>query len=246
MTEQITLHLPNSLTIQIPPNTPFSEIISELQTNPLLPPIAIRVNNSLKELSYIPTEECNVEPISANSGDGVRIYRRSLAFILARAVHELSRNIRLVIGHSLGNSYYYDLYADVPVSERLLHNINEKMQEIVKQNDSFIKKVISREDAIEFFRKEGYPDKVRLLTNQKWEEVTLCSCGTYTDIYYGPTVPSTSFLDHFRLQPYRGGVALCFPDKTDPRIVSDLGDPRRLFEIHQESKKWGRILRSMH
>ena len=76
--------------------------------------------------------------ITFKSWEGVEIYRRSLCMVLARAVMEYHRNIRLSIGHSLGHGYYYDLYYDVPVTKQLLRIIGNRMRQIINRDEPII------------------------------------------------------------------------------------------------------------
>jgi len=205
-------------------------------------PIVTRIKNRIFSLDYPVPENCEAELLYYYDAPAFEVYRKSTTFVLVRAVLELYRNARLVIGHSIGNTYYYDLYIDVPVSEKILQKISERMKEIAQKDEPFIRKVVKKEKAIEFFNNRGYPDKVLLLQYFDNDEVVLYSCGNYTDISYGPLVPSTGYIQNFELKPYNTGFVLVFPEPTNPDILSPVKEHRKLFHIYKESKQWGKIL----
>ena len=100
-----------------------------------LPILCAKVDNDVKGLDFCPEMDCRVEFLDYRSPQGMECYRRSTGFILARAALELYRNARLVIGQSVGNAFYYDFYTDVPVSEKILQYLTEKMREIIGKNE---------------------------------------------------------------------------------------------------------------
>ena len=128
-----------------------------------LPYICAKVNNEALGLDFTPAMDCKIEFLTYKSSIGRDCYKRSLAFVLARTILELYRNARLVIDHAIGNGFYYDLFTDVPVSERLLELIKKRMNSIVEKNEPFQKATMTRGEAKDLFEKEGYPEKARLL-----------------------------------------------------------------------------------
>src|SRR5690606_23472656 len=155
-----------------------------------LPFICAKVNNDILSLDFTPEMDCRVEFLNYQSPHGRDCYRRSLTFVLARAIMELYRNARLAIDHSIGNGYFYDLFTDVPVSEHTLNYIKTKMLEIITKDEAFGKRTMTRTEAIALFNREGYPEKARLLKNLNTDKVGIVSCWKYIDLDFGAMVPS--------------------------------------------------------
>jgi len=239
---QITITLKDGSTHVIEKGTHLLEIANTLKTEPHLPILCARVDNDIRGLDYAPTMDCKVEFLDYRSGAGQECYRRSISFVLARAVLEMYRNARLVIGHSIGNAFYYDFYTDVPVSEMILGFIRERMMTIIGKNEVFEKRTLSRVEASAMFKKEGYPEKARLVQNINNDDIGVVSCWKYIDLDLGPMVPSTGYLNVFELKQYSHGFVLLFPDTKDPTKPAGIADQPKIFQVYRESKEWGKIL----
>ena len=183
-----------------------------------LPYLCAKVNNEAHGLDFVPSMNCKVEYLTYNSSIGRDCYKRSLSFVLARTVLELYRNARLVIDHAIGNGFYYDLYTDVPVSEKLLAQLMERMHKIIEKDEPFKKFTMTLAEAKDLFLQEGYPEKARLLKNLITDKVRIVSCWKYIDLDFGPMVPSTGFLKVFDLKQYADGFTLLFPDFNNPSV----------------------------
>ncbi|MFA5479193.1 MAG: nucleoside kinase [Candidatus Muiribacteriota bacterium] len=201
------------------------------------------VDNKHRTLDFEIKKDSEIEFLTYSTTYGKEIYKRSLSFILIHSVRELYKNGRLEIHHSLGNAFYYDLTIDIPVGEKVVNQIKDKMNEVIKSGKEFERFELLIKDAIELFRKEGYFDKVRLLENvRNLDKVALYKLGDYIDINYGPLVPDASYIDIYDLKQYNAGILLCFPDPVDPKTITPQKYHTKLFDIYQESKKWTKIL----
>lgn len=123
---------------------------------------------------------------------------------MAHAVKELFPAAKLAIGPSTEDGFYYDLDLDRPLIPEDLTVIEAKMAELAKENKPFLKKVLKREEALEFFRKAGENYKVELLKDITDEEVSVYEEGGFTDLCRGPHLPSTGVLKAFKLLSIAG------------------------------------------
>lgn len=201
-----------------------------------------RVKHRIIALNTVIKEDCALEFIDVSNPHGLEIYRRSTALVLARAVFELQRNSRLSIYHSMANSFYYDFYTDIPITDEMLQPIEKRMRSIIKKNEAIILHIQSREEAIKFFKKRAYADKVRLLQNIRDNEIKIYSCGKFHDLCHGPLLPSTGFIRGFHLKRYGDGFLLSFPNPKNPAEISPVINRPKLFNVYQESKRWAKIL----
>lgn len=217
-------------------------VSSAVNQNPRFPVIGALINNDVRSLDYTLETDSTIDFLSYKHREGQEIYRRSLSAVLTAAVFELYRNCRLIIGHSLGNSYYYDLYSDVPVSEEILVEISAKMREIIDKNVPFVKEVMKKEDAAKLFGDLGYPDKKRLIQHMTEPEINIFKLGNYVDIRMGAMVPTTGCVPYFELNRYNYGFVLRFPEPMNPTQISGMKNWTKLFSVYRESKNWGSIL----
>jgi uridine kinase len=203
--------------------------------------VAGMVNNEVRSLSYKLRIRATVRPVYLDSEEGTRVYRRSLCFLLSVAVSRTFPERRLVIGHSLGNSYFYH-FDGVEATEKDLEKLTEAVDSLVEQDMIIERDVSSYEDTLHYFETHGMLESARLLEGRNDSEVPVYRCGGTMDISHGPLVDRTGILAYYRLQTYGHGFLLEFPDKARPTVVADETRSAMLFGIYKEYKEWGKIL----
>lgn len=204
--------------------------------------VAARVNNMLRELTYIPEGDVELEFVDLTSEDGERIYVRSLSCVFIRAAREIIKGCRVSIEHSLGNGIYCEIHGDRSITESDVLAIEKRMREIIQKDIPFIKESIPLEEAVEMFEKDGQLDKVRLLKYRKRPFINIYSCGWFKDYFYGYMVPSTGFLKKFGLKFYPPGLILQFPNRYSPGDIPPYIDQPKLAAVFKEAEQWGEIL----
>lgn len=145
-----------------------------------------------------------IESVDFGSKEGRDTYRHSASHIMAHAVKELFPDVRLAIGPSIEDGFYYDFDLKRPLTPEDLEKIEKKMSEIIKKDLPFNRSVIKREEAIELFKKAGEEYKVELLNEIPDEEVSIYEEGGFVDLCRGPHVPSTGVIKAFKLLSIAG------------------------------------------
>ena len=219
------------------------EISHLFQKNRELPILAAKVNNKIKDLNYIPEEDCDVQFFDLSSEDGVRVYKRSLFFILMKAVKTLFPDRELKIRHSLSRGTYCEIIGKSSLQEEELKLIEEKMKEIVEEKIPLKRNVMPIEDARQLFLQCGDTDKVSLLKYCNKETLSIYTCGDMSNYLYGYLVPHTGYIKDFELMYYPPGFILRYPDKHSPYEIPEFVENRKLFQVFNEHKKWGEILK---
>jgi uridine kinase len=204
--------------------------------------LAASLNQNLCSLDVIPASDARLEWITYASKSGREIYQRSASFILNMAVAELYRNTHLAIGHSISNGFYYDFYFGIPVTQELLNDITVKMREISAGNLPFKRLILSRAEAGRYFSQNSMSDNQRLIENSDIDPVQIYENGRFANIEIYPLAYSTGAISRFELKTYSPGFVILFPEAEDFSINSNIGKTRKLFQIYQESKNWGKIL----
>lgn len=204
--------------------------------------IAVRINNELSCLSTTITADSTIEPITIDSFEGTRIYRRSLCLLLALAAKQIFKQRRLIISHSLGNSYFYYFDGLDKVTQEDLSCLEERMRRIVKQNLQVKSGFISYARAVEYFECHNQNDTVLLLKYKNESTVRIYQCGDFIDLFHGPHVPNTGLLKSFQLLNHPPGFLLRFPPHGNNPITGRLVPESSLLSIYREYKNWGKIL----
>ncbi|NWF52987.1 MAG: threonine--tRNA ligase [Nitrospirae bacterium] len=127
------------------------------------------------------------------------IFRHSTSHIMAHAVKELFPDAKLAIGPATEDGFYYDFDTDKPFTLEDLELIERKMREIIEKDNPFIKRIISRKEAIELFKKLGEHYKVEILEEIQDDEVSLYEEGGFIDLCRGPHIESTGQVTAFKL-----------------------------------------------
>ena len=168
--------------------------------------IAIRLGSDLKDMDSIDDidPQAFVEAITFDSAEGREIYRHSTSHIMAHAVREMFPDAKFAIGPSTEEGFYYDFDIDRPFTPEDLDAIEKKMAGIIKKDSPFVRKAVSKKDAIEMFEKTGEKYKVELLQEIPDKEVTIYEENGFIDLCRGPHVPSTGVIKAFKLLSIAG------------------------------------------
>ncbi len=205
MTE-IAVRLQEGDDITLPASTTVKDALAKLLSNKQRKrTIAARVNGKTVDLQTQLTESSEIDPIQMDSDDGLEILRHSTAHIMALAVRQLfGQDVKVAIGPSIENGFYYDFLRDEPFSPEDFDDIEEKMQEIVNSRLPFIRKDISSETALQDFQSEDEKYKVELIQDLEEDTVSTYQVGEFIDLCRGPHLPDTSFIKAFKLQRVAG------------------------------------------
>lgn len=195
----ITLKLPDGSEKIIEPDK-LKEYIGSFDA------VAIKVNGEIKDISSIENipSESTVEIINFDSKEGREIYRHSTSHIMAHAIKELFPKAKLAIGPATDEGFYYDIDIDSPFTPEDLKKIENKMKEIIKKGNPFIRKEMKKNDAIQFFKSIGEDYKVELLEEIQDDVVSLYEEGGFADLCKGPHVNNTRRIRAFKLLSVAG------------------------------------------
>jgi hypothetical protein len=203
--------------------------------------LAATANNRFINLNQTINADCNINFIDLASENGERIYARSLAFVLSKAVKDLYPEGTLTVEHSLGNGLYCEIN-NVRITETIASKLEARMAEIVKQDIPLIPETVPVDEAIERFSKEGSREKAEIIGYSSKKSIDIYSIDGYTDCLYGPLVPSTGYLKLFKLRCYLPGLLILYPHGDSPDTIPPFRDLPKLAAVFKESENWGRIL----
>ncbi len=227
------------------PGTRVDELLPSRNSADGLPYIAALVNNDLVSLSYPLTVNSQVEFLTMGSAHGWRVYRRSLCFLLAKAVRDVFPTAQFSVEHSLGLGLYCQFsHAHVHggIQTEELEAIDAHMRELVRRDMPIERRKVAFMDAVREFDARGLPEKAGLLKHRNPPRVVVHCCDGFCDLAHGPLAPSTGMLQTFALVHYAPGFVIHLPDRDTPHTVPAFEDQPHLFHIYQEHKAWGRIL----
>ncbi|MEO0998413.1 MAG: TGS domain-containing protein, partial [Pseudomonadota bacterium] len=157
--------------------------------------VAVRYNGELRDLTRAIDADGSIEIITRDSSDGVELLRHDAAHVLAEAVKEVYPETQVTIGPAIENGFYYDFARDEPFTPDDLEVLEARMREIVDRDETIVREVWERADAVKFFRDQGEEYKARIIEDLPDDEViTLYRQGDFIDLCRGPHLPSTGRL----------------------------------------------------
>lgn len=201
------------------------------------------VNGKLSELFQPIHADCAVTPLDVSHRDGMRIYRRSLVFVLIVAAHELFPDASIYIDHSLPfGGFYCQMHGREPLTPEELMALQNRMREIVNADEPIMKARLPLAEAEAIFMRQGYADKLRLLKYRTKDYLTVYTLRGLTDYFYGYMLPSTGYLKTFALTPLSTGFILQFPRRSNPHQLEKADRPSRLAVVFSRHNEYMRAL----
>lgn len=206
--------------------------------------------------SPLPQDAVALDPVYADSEEGLRILRHSAAHVMAAAVTKLFPGAKVAIGPAIENGFYYDFDYERPFNAADLEQIEAEMQKIAQAALPFTHMLVPKAEAVAQFRAENEPYKAELAENIAADKVGLYSCGDFTDLCRGPHVPNTGFARDSKLLSVAG--AYWHGDEKNPMLSRIYGtafaDKKALSEhLHRleeaakrDHRKLGRELEYFH
>jgi uridine kinase len=206
--------------------------------------VAAHINGELRELTYHIMSDSDVRPITLADSDGMRIYVRSLTFLMITVMEEIFPDADITVDYGLNFGGLYCVVAGRPsFTADELKRIEDRMREMVDADMPIGKARIPVEEALCHFEAEGYTDKANLLKTRKKGYLTLYMLGNARDYFHGYMVPSTGYLKQFALRPYGPGFVLQYPRREMPTVIQEPREYPRLVAVFNEYGDWMRVMR---
>jgi uridine kinase len=240
--EHIEVTFPDGSSRNVPKGISLLELLKDRENILSTPMVAARVDNDIKELTYTIAKDCKVKFLDITDEDGMRIYRRSLHFILIKAVRDLFPERKVVIGHSISKGIFCEVNGSSELTEDEVKQIESRMRKLVDARIPFIKNELSREVAEQKLVSIGRSDRFHAVEHRNKEFVTIYSCDDVDDYFYGYMAPDTGYIKEFALKHYPPGLILMFPDRMNGCAMPKFKEQKKLFRIFREYKNWVRIL----
>lgn len=198
--------------------------------------------NHLRELRKRVEKDCEIAFITTGDPIGHEAYKRSMCFLLVKAVHDVAghdRIERVRIHFSVDKGYYCTVEGGVELTEGFLEKVSARMRELSAEKIAIGKRSVHTYDAVEMFHRHGMYDKERLFEYRRVSKVNIYSINEFEDYYYGYMVPDAGCLKYFSLHLYDEGFVIQMPAREEPEKVPEFQPSPKLFQVLKESVLWG-------
>ena len=238
--EQINIKFPDGNSKSFDKGTTTEDIAQSISPGLRKKAVAGKFNNQLVDLTRPLEEDGAIEIVTPGSDEALEVLRHSTAHLMAQALKRIYGDVKFGVGPVIEGGFYYDFDMDKKVSSDDFEKIEKTMKQIVNENYKIERKVVSREEAKDFFKDDPY--KLELIDAiPEDENVTLYTQGEFTDLCRGVHVPSTSKIKEFKLLSTAGAYwrgdsdnkmlqriyGTAFFDKKDLKAHLDMLEERR-------------------
>ncbi|MBN1976034.1 MAG: nucleoside kinase [Anaerolineae bacterium] len=237
------VRLADGRVLEAPVGTPVEAYFDVAFADSPVPVIAALVNGELRELAYPIQRDSRVDALLLSDSDGVRIYRRSLSFLLVAAVRDLFPDAQIFVEYSLPfGGFFCQVRGRAPFSVKELAQIETHMRRIVAEDTPIIRERVPLDEAIALFNARGEEEKVNLLLRRRKDYLILYNLRSTRDYFHGYMVPSTKYLRYFALYPHPPGFVLQYPRRHRPTELLPRHDYPQLTAVFREYGEWLRLL----
>ena len=197
----IKVELKDGSILEIEPNMAIIDVARKISEGLARNAMAGKVDGEVKDLRYPIEKDCKLEILTFDDLDGKKAYWHTTSHIMAQAIKRLyGNNIKLTIGPSIENGFYYDFDIEKSISENEFEKIEEEMKKIIKEDLPIERFSLPREDAIKLMKEMDEPYKVELIEElPEGEEISFYKQGEFTDLCAGPHLMSTGKVKAIKL-----------------------------------------------
>ena len=199
--------------------------------------LCAQVNNRTRDLSYRVYQPKQIYFSDASHIMGMRMYVRSLCFVLYKAVTELFPGTRLRIEHSVSNGYFCCLNQREEIPESTVKLLKERMCEIIKKDLPFERIQSTTEVAAAHFKEQDMDDKIDLIETLHPLYATYYRLGNLYDVYYEYLLPSTGYLKVLDLIKYHDGMLLILLKRKNPHELAEVTHPNNKCNVLKATRK---------
>lgn len=243
MPNEINIRLKNNgAVISMPMGCTLKEVYEASGLNMQYGPVSARINNKVQGLKYRFYNSKDVEFLDLTSHSGMRVYTRTLFFILAKAIEDLFPGGQLFIQAPISKGYYCELNIGRPVTKADVKDIRERMQQIIDADMKIHREQCPIEEAITLFRSRGMESKAQLLESQSNLYTYYYRLGDTIDYFYSCLLGSTGQIHLFDIQYFYEGLLLRIPSSKDPGKLEDFIHETKQFDVIREQHRWQKIL----
>ena len=196
----IKVELKDGSIIEIEQGSSVMDVAKKISEGLARVSLAGLVNGKVKDLRFNLEEDCKLELLTFDNLEGKKAYWHTTSHIMAQAIKRIFPEVKLAIGPSIDNGFYYDFDVENPFTEEDLNKIEEEMKKIIKEDLELERFTLPRDEAIKFMKEKDEPYKVELIEDlPEGEEISFYKQGEFTDLCAGPHVMRTGNIKAVKL-----------------------------------------------
>lgn len=197
----IKVELKDGSKIEVKEGSSILEVAKQISEGLARNAMAGRVDGEVKDLRTELQKDCKLEILTFDDEDGKKAYWHTTSHIMAQAIKRIyGDSVKLTIGPSIANGFYYDFDVEKPFTEEEIAKIEEEMKKIIKENLEITRYTLPRQEAIQLMKDRKEPYKVELIEElPEGEEISFYDQGEFKELCAGPHIMSTGGIKAFKL-----------------------------------------------
>lgn len=201
----ISIQFPDGAVRQYEPGITALDIARQISEGLARKVLAANINGETVDATRPIHSDASLQLLTWNDEGGKQTFWHSSAHLLAEAVEQTFPGVKFWVGPAIDKGFYYDMdLGDRKINEEDLKNLEKKMNELARQSNPYLRKEISKSDAVNYFAEKGDEYKLDLLSNLEDGSITFYSQGQFTDLCRGPHLPDTGFIKAIHLSGIAG------------------------------------------
>ena len=229
------------LIMQTEENTKISQLLKEQINESEYPVVGAKFNNEYKSLEYELEESGKIELIDINSNEGMRIYRKTLLYIMGKAFWRTYPEAHIVVDYQLSSSMFCSI-ENMEVTEEMLEKVKAKMQEIIDADLKIEKRTMTREEAEEFYKETNSPKGRLQFDLENNDKINMYYCKDYYNYFYDILATHTGATKIFDLKKYGTGFLLRYPSVKNVNVLPKFQETKKLLWALQEYETIYKVL----
>ena len=190
--------------------------------------ISAKFNEKVIETSSIIKEDGKLEFYTWDNDDGKKAFWHSSSHVMAQSIQELFPEAKLTIGPAISNGFYYDVdLGDKKISESDIEKIETRMLEICREKHDFKLRLVSKKDALQFYKKQNNDYKIELINDLNDGEITFCDHSDFTDLCKGGHIPNTSIIKAVKILNISGAFWRADQNKKQLTRIYGISFPKQ-------------------
>ena len=213
--------------IELNEKVTIAELLKDEIKNSKYQVVGATFNNEYQNLNYEIEHDGTIELIDISTKEGMKIYRRTLEYIMGKAFEECYPNAKVCVNYQLSNAMFCDI-ENMQVTSEMLNKVEDRMKEIIADDLEIKKVVMNRKEAERFYENENtYKGRLQYdISNNK--QIYMYYCGEYYNYCYGTLANRTSATKIFDIIKYSHGFLLRYPNSSNPTEIPEYNETKKL------------------
>ena len=204
--------------------------------------ICCRVNNRLRELTYEIDYDAKVEFLTVKDADAIKTYESSLRYLCAMAISRCYPGLKVRFCYNVSRAIFIQVMSEgFKVNPAVVKKIDDEMRRLVKADLPFVRSKVTKEEAAQIYTEQGHLDKLEILKYRPEKEVHIYECDGYKNYMFSHMVPSSGYLQSFKMMLYSPGIILQYPRSECKGEIPEFEDAPTFGRTLKESHQWGMI-----